>query len=337
MLKGKIKLGGCITNTILVLGILLFGYISVLAISSFFDGEYYNMSALLGGTFAFILFALSLYCLLPQRHSKKIMLVICIIWSVMLMILAIIGYVNRERSVEHNLLGEWIAETDEIKSKVVFEGNENDLEGTWSIYDYGNGKKEVIDFEVEDIENYTMEIVTEDGDIMFVPFAVSKDTLYFNNIKHKNPDKNVKIPKKMKKYDRYKTYVSNGVITPVGQGLFIGMTMDEVENVIKPATLQEEIGYYCYEMPETDISCHLDFFKGHLNEIELYIDDMDTMDGAIWYLSELYGNYTKERWTTNDKYIQYRWESDNLTVELNCDTEENTYYWIRYDYSIFVN
>lgn len=336
MLKGKIKLGGCITKIILTLGILMFVCACVSFVFSFFDDEYYDMSALLGGTIN-LLYALCLYSLLPQRHSKKIMFVICIIWTVMLIILAIIGYVNRERSVEYNLLGEWIAETDEFKSKVIFEGNENELEGTWSIYDYVNGKKEVLDFEVEDIEKFTMEIATEDGDIMFVPFAVSKDTLYFNDIKHENPIKNVKIPKEMTRYGGYKTYVKDGVITPIGHGLFIGMTMDEVENVIKPATLQEEIGYYCYEIPETDISCHLDFFKGHLNEIELYIDDMDTLDGAVGYLTELYGNYTKDRWTVDDKYIRYRWESDKLTVELNYNAETNTYYWIRYDYSIYVN
>ena len=175
-----------------------------------------------------------------------------------------------------------------------------------------------------------MEIATKDGDIIFIPFAVSNDTLYFDGIEHKNPDKNIKIPKEIEKNSTYKTYVRNGVITPVGQGLFLGMSKEEVENVIKPAVLQDGTAYYRYEIPGTDISCHLDFFKGELHSIEIYVEDMDTLDEAIDYLSNLYGDYTTEKWSTNQDYIKYEWVSYNLDININYDTKSNKYYWISY-------
>jgi len=330
LLKGKIKLGGCITNTIIVLGTLLFAFASILNIYTFFANEYSWLSLAIG-TLWFAFFCVSLNALLTHKYSKKIIFCICIMWCVTLIVSAVIGYVNRERSVEYNLLGEWIAETDEIKSKVVFEGNENDLEGTWSIYDYENGKKEVIDFEVEDIENYTMEIVTKDGDIMFVPFAVSKDTLYFNDIEHKNPDKNVKIPKGTI------TYIEDGIIKPVVNSLFIGMSKEEVEKVIRPTELEKEeynghIHYYYYEIPDTDLSCRLEFSdKEVLEKIEVYTNEKESLNDIIEILSNSYGNYerTENKLYEGCNYCTYEWKSNNMIIELEYQVESD-YYWITY-------
>ncbi len=327
--KDKTKLRGCITSGMNLFGALLFFFVSAMSVYAFFDNEY-SWGSLVIGTLWFIPFVFCLYCLLPQKNSKAITVIVCFVWCVVLIFSVIIGYVNRERDIEYNLLGVWVSENDEVKSKIIFEEDGNVLEGTWSFYDYINGKKEIIDFEVENIEDFTMEIATEDGDIIFIPFSVSKDTLYFDGIEHKNSDKNIRISKEMEKYNSYRTYVRNGVITPVGQGLFLGMSMDEVENIIKPAVLQKEIGYYQYVLPGTEISCHLDFFKGELHCIELYIEDIDSIDKAIDYLSNLYGEYTIERWSIDCDYIRYKWESYNLNININYNTKSNKYYWISY-------
>ena len=43
----------------------------------------------------------------------------------------------------------------------------------------------------------------------------------------------------------------------------------------------------------------------------------------------MYGEYTKEQWSTQENYYSYAWHSGNLVIELNDDTEEDKL-WIHY-------
>lgn len=249
----------------------------------------------------------------------------------LIVVLIIVGRSpNREQKpIEEHLLGEWVAANDNGESSIVFERDEDEYVGEWTVYDYRNKEWEEIDFTIKDIDNHIMTILLSDGDMEYVPFAVSKDTLIFADTEYKNKDKDVPIPT-----DEY-AYILDGVIRPVTMSCYMGMSKDEAAKAI-PYTLEHSYGdtYYC-ELPESeygDIRLQLRFDDEYeLNEITYWIGDeyYDDKSGLVDHLSDLYGDYTKEQWSTQENYYHYIWESGNLVITLNDNTEDDSL-WIEY-------
>ena len=236
---------------------------------------------------------------------------------------------NEQKPIEEHLLGEWVVENDNGESSIIFELEDDEYVGEWTVYDYRNKEWEEIDFTIKDIDNHIMTILLDDGDMEYVPFAVSKDTLIFADTEYKNKDKDVPIPT-----DEY-TYILDGVIRPVTMSCYMGMTKDEVDKAMPYTPYRTDDDRYYYELPENeygDIRLWLSFDEKYgLNNITYWIGNeyYDNKSGLIEYLSDMYGEYTKEQWSTQETYFSHTWHSGNLVIELNEDTEEGKL-WIDY-------
>ncbi|MBR5022883.1 MAG: hypothetical protein IKY18_06755 [Oscillospiraceae bacterium] len=272
---------------------------------------------------------------LPPEKKKKIYIWSGVVLAVIVIAVAIIGVVsylqNRILPTEEYLLGEWTASNENGEATIVFEKDNGEYTAEWSIYDYSNKEWSKSTFTIKEIDNYVMTILMDDGTIEFVPFAVSKDTLFFADTEYKSENKNVPIPK-----EKF-AYIVDDVIHPVTMGCYMGMSVDEADKAL-PYKLEERYSnsYYC-ELPEEkygEVSLQLRFDDEYgLDEIKYWIDDKYYEDRytLIEYLSDLYGEYEEKQWSNMEKYYSYIWTSGNLEIRLTEDTEEKS---IFIDYSI---
>ena len=229
-----------------------------------------------------------------------------------------------EKSIEEHLLGEWIAENDNGETSIVFEQEGDKYIGEWIVYNYNSKEWEELNFTIKEIDNHLMTILTDDGEIEFVPFAVSKDTLIFANVEYKNESKNVPIP--VSEY----AYIKEGVIWPVTYGCYMGMSKDEVEKVVAPLEIKEYPGdsVYCMLTERTygQVKLVFDFDETYgLARISYYLDDdhYDSKENVIIYLSGLYGEYEKIDHTDNGIYW-YVWNVGNLEIRLSDHIESKS-------------
>ena len=185
---------------------------------------------------------------LPQPLRKRVYIIgSSVIVGCVLVIGAIhiiTSIINKPLSVEEHLLGEWIAENENGEASIIFkENNDGDYSAEWSIYDYTKKEWLKTNFTIKDIDNHIMTILLDDGKIQFIPFAVSKDTLFFDGTGYKNNEKNVPIP------DSEYAYIANGVILPI-DNCYMGMSRDEVEKALDPLTVEHEKSWSTCELPD---------------------------------------------------------------------------------------
>lgn len=255
-----------------------------------------------------------------MKNKVRTIVIGCSIVCVSVIVFSILGYINREKTVEENLLGKWVAENSDGESTIVFSQDENNLLGLWTVYDYMEYEWIETSFKIKEINKYSMEILTGDGEIRFIPFSVSKDTLFFDNVEYVNHDKNIKIP------PNTITYISDNKIRPVTEGLFLGMTKDEVENIIYPNLLSEDIGHdYFYEIQDVDldndIRCTFEFGSIGFQDDELAAVtykgfSSEEKNFLLEYCCDHYGEYEKEEWTSLENHYYYTWKSGNLVVRM---------------------
>lgn len=234
---------------------------------------------------------------------------------------------KKEKPIEEHLLGEWIAENDNGESSIIFEFEDDEYVGEWTIYDYKNKEWEEIDFTIKKIDNHIMTILLDNGDVEYIPFAVSKDTLFFSDVEHKNRSKDVPIP-----IDEF-AYIKDGVICPVTYGCYMGMSKREIDRVLAPLdVVHYNTGSYCVLSEEyggITMSFNFDDDYG-LDEISYDIDEYyDNRYDIAEYLSEIYGEYEREQWATSDNYFSWTWYSGNMVVRLNENVERKSL-WIDY-------
>ncbi len=266
--------------------------------------------------------------------SKKVVAIGAIILCVVILFAIKIGTTKsvEEKPTEEHLLGKWIAENYNGESTIIFEQSGDKYVGEWTVYDYYDKEWDTLSFTIKEIDGYVMTILIDNGEMEYVPFAVSKDTLIFADTEYKNEDKDVPIST-----DKY-TYILDGIIRPVTMNCYFGMSNEEASKII-PYTLKdygyENIKeYYCI-LPEDKyghIKLVLAFDDEYgLDEITYWLDDehYNIKSGLIDFLSDLYGDYTKEQWSTYENYYSYIWHSGNLVIRLNEDTEDDTL-WIDY-------
>ena len=262
---------------------------------------------------------------LPQHLKKKIYIIgSSVIVSCVLVIGAIhiiTSIINKPLSVEEHLLGEWIAENENGEASIIFKETKNgDYSAEWSIYDYTKKEWSKTDFTIKDIDNHIMTILLDDGKIQFIPFAVSKDTLFFDGTGYKNNEKNVPIP------DNEYTYIVDGVILPI-DNCYMGMSRDEVEKALDPLEVRHsKPDSYCM-LPvgdEDEIKMSFDFDDDYgLEAIHYWLEDYyEQKSSLIDMLSDIYGDYEKSKWSGFDNYYRYTWCSGNLVIDLNEDIEE---------------
>lgn len=262
---------------------------------------------------------------LPQPLRKRVYIIggSVIVGCVLVIgaIHIITSIINKPLSVEEHLLGEWIAENENGEASIIFkENNDGDYSAEWSIYDYTKKEWLKTNFIIKDIDNHIMTILLDDGKIQFIPFAVSKDTLFFDGTGYKNYEKNVPIP------DGEYAYIVDGVILPVDK-CYMGMSRDEVEKALDPLEVKHsKPDSYCM-LPvdgenEIKISFYFDDNYG-LEEIHYWLEDYyEQKNSLIDMLSDKYGDYEKSKWSGFDNYYRYTWHSGNLIIDLNEDIEE---------------
>ena len=269
--------------------------------------------------------------IIGKLKSKKGAIIGAVILCLIIVFIVIISTTKtvEEKSVEEHLLGEWIAGNENGEASIAFRQNGDKYIGEWTVYDYSNKEWEELNFTIKETDGYVMTILFDNGEMEYVPFAVSKDTLIFADTEYKNKDKNVPIPT-----DKY-TYILDGVMRPVTMSCYMGMTKDEVDNAMPYTPYITDDDCYYYDLPENeygDIRLWLNFDEKYgLNDITYWPGEeyYDNKSGIIEFLSDLYGDYTKEQWSTQETYYSYTWHSGNLVIELNDDTEDNTL-WIHY-------
>lgn len=261
---------------------------------------------------------------LPQPLRKRVYIIgSSVIVGCVLVIGAIhiiTSIINKPLSVEEHLLGEWIAENENGEASIIFkENNDGDYSAEWSIYDYTKKEWLKTNFTIKDIDNHIMTILLDDGKIQFIPFAVSKDTLFFDGTGYKNNEKNVPIP------DSEYAYIVNGVILPIDK-CYMGMSRDEVEKALDPLTVEHEKSWSTCELPEEYGNVRMEFSfhdEFGLKEIKYWLHDYyEQKNSLIDMLSDKYGDYEKSKWSGFDNYYRYTWCSGNLVIDLNEDIEE---------------
>ena len=261
---------------------------------------------------------------LPQPLRKRVYIIgSSVIVGCVLVIGAIhiiTSIINKPLSVEEHLLGEWIAENENGEASIIFkENNDGDYSAEWSIYDYTKKEWLKTNFTIKDIDNHIMTILLDDGKIQFIPFAVSKDTLFFDGTGYKNNEKNVPIP------DSEYAYIANGVILPI-DNCYMGMSRDEVEKALDPLTVEHEKSWSTCELPDEYGNVMMRFSfddEFGLNEITYRLNDYyEQKSSLIDMLSDIYGDYEKSKWSGFDNYYRYTWRSGNLVINLNEDIEE---------------
>lgn len=261
---------------------------------------------------------------LPQPLRKRVYIIggSVIVGCVLVIgaIYIITSIINKPLSVEEHLLGEWIAENENGEASIIFKENEDgDYSAEWCIYDYTDKEWLKSNFIIKDIDNHIMTILLDDGKIQFIPFAVSKDTLFFDGTGYKNNEKNVPIP------DSEYAYIVDGVILPI-DNCYMGMSRDEIEKALDPLTVEHEKSWSTCELPDEYGNVMMRFSfddEFGLNEITYWLNDYyEQKSSLIDMLSDIYGDYEKSKWSGFDNYYRYTWRSGNLVINLNEDIEE---------------
>ena len=261
---------------------------------------------------------------LPQPLRKRVYIIggSVIVGCVLVIgaIYIITSIINKPLSVEEHLLGEWIAENENGEASIIFKENEGgDYSAEWCIYDYTDKEWLKSNFIIKDIDNHIMTILLDDGKIQFIPFAVSKDTLFFDGTGYKNNEKNVPIP------DSEYAYIVDGVILPI-DNCYMGMSRDEIEKALDPLTVEHEKSWSTCELPDEYGNVMMRFSfddEFGLNEITYWLNDYyEQKSSLIDMLSDIYGDYEKSKWSGFDNYYRYTWRSGNLVINLNEDIEE---------------
>lgn len=261
---------------------------------------------------------------LPQPLRKRVYIIggSVIVGCVLVIgaIYIITSIINKPLSVEEHLLGEWIAENENGEASIIFKENEDgDYSAEWCIYDYTDKEWLKSNFIIKDIDNHIMTILLDDGKIQFIPFAVSKDTLFFDGTGYKNNEKNVPIP------DSEYAYIVDGVILPI-DNCYMGMSRDEIEKSLDPLTVEHEKSWSTCELPDEYGNVMMRFSfddEFGLNEITYWLNDYyEQKSSLIDMLSDIYGDYEKSKWSGFDNYYRYTWRSGNLVINLNEDIEE---------------
>lgn len=271
---------------------------------------------------------------LPPEKKKKIYIwsgvALAVIVITVAVILIVSYFQNRILPTEEYLLGEWTASNENGEATIIFEKDNGEYTAEWSVYDYSNKEWSKSTFTIKEIDNYVMTILMGDGTIEFVPFAVSKDTLFFADTEYKNESKNVPIPK-----EKF-AYIVDDVIHPVTMGCYMGMSVDEVRKVI-PYKLEEftEHSYNCY-LPDDeygDTYLRFDFDDeyglttiGYCIDEDLYKDE----ESICNYVSERYGECEIKHWDTNENIYSHCWQTGNLDVNLTLFTDTENL-WLEYE------
>ena len=255
---------------------------------------------------------------------KKILL------TILLILCFLIALTGCNQSTESALVGKWTCSTydSDNEATIVFEKGEDGLIGEITLIDEDNDEWSKNSFQVESIENFTIKLLLDNGKIEKSSFAISKDTLIIFGSEFKNSDKNIKI-------ERDDTYIIDGVIMPVIEDVFFGMTSTEFKNTdfyndncSSYSSEYLDLPDWFYPSVDGFVSYNFDEESGKLNSLEFFFDkDTDTKteklkNNIIDAYSSQFGNYTTREWGTQD-YTEYTWTSGNMLIEFCDQTRED--------------
>lgn len=260
----------------------------------------------------------------------------CILWLLMIIVLfsgCSLQIEKKEETIEDSLIGVWktgiiegIAEAD-----IKFECVNDKYIGEYNIYDYTTNEWSRQNFELKSVENFTMTLLLATGKIEQHSFAVSKNTLYFAGFEFLNSEKNVVS-------NRTDTYIKDGVISPIIDDVFLGMTKEEFEKTDFIKECSKAItGYdlpdnYFEWYPSENLSNWVNGYYGLsdncLNSLIFYFNYDLMEEGSTYIVSKLIDEYSSRFGDYAESSGRYTWVSGNLEIVLNTNTEH--YYQVEY-------
>lgn len=241
---------------------------------------------------------------------------------------------KRPETIEESLLGKWEVQSidGQIEADIQFEFSNGEYIGKYSLYDYANNKWATNNFKLKSVDNFTLTLLLDTGEIEQLSFAVSKDTIFLSGIAYTNPTKNVPT-------DRKDTYVKDGIITPIIADVFLGMTEIEFNKTdFRKSCTTNTTGFDLpdnfYKWYPEDVGtswANVYFSNDKLTSLVLYLDQgFDEKTSAfiaehiIDECTSKYGIYT----LTNGKY---EWATGNIYITFDTTTE----YWYQLEYSLY--
>ena len=258
-----------------------------------------------------------------------------ILFLVMLLVVSLAGCTSKKQeSLEESLLGEWKAQSidGKVEADIQFEFSEGEYIGKYNLYDYTNNKWATNDFKLKSIDNFTLTLLLDTGKIEQLSFAVSKDTLFLSGIAYKNTTKNIST-------DRKDTYIKDGVITPILDDVFLGMTEAEFNKTDFRKSCRTGItgfdlpdNFYKWYPENTGKNWASSYFSSDkLTSLVLYLDNGFDDKTAKFIVEHVVDECTSKYGEYTLSYGKYKWKTGNIYVTFDTTTED----WYRLEYSLY--
>lgn len=261
--------------------------------------------------------------------------------AVILLIQCIIPLSGCSDKHTHPLVGEWVYEAQSGDSSVIitFEETDDKLTGVKKVLDVKNGSWVSNTFEVQSIEGFFITLLLDNGTLEKSSFSVSKDTLYLSGNEFKNESKYVPI-------NRFDTYIADGVIKPVIDDVYFGMSESELksttfykEKVTSESNRGDRVLYVTgWGNPLVTCSFYYDLDdNGHLCHIKMvfgsYFHEL-AKEQSKKLMGNLIKVYNNQHGTCTSDGSLYQWQTGNMIIDLDDQSNGDAWYVFQLEFSL---
>lgn len=264
-----------------------------------------------------------------QRWSISILLL-----TILLVALLVGCSSKKPETIEESLLGEWKAQSidGQVEADIQFVFSGGEYIGKYNLYDYTSNKWATNNFKLKSVDNFTLTLLLDTGEIEQLSFAVSKDTLFLSGIAYTNATKSIPT-------DRKDTYVKDGIITPILDDVFLGMTEAEFNRTdfrksctTKMSGFDLPDNFYKWYPEDTGTSWANSYFpSGKLTALVLYLDYGFDEKTSTFIAEHIIDEYTSKYGTYTLSNGKYGWATGNIYITFDTTTE----YWYTLEYSLY--
>ncbi len=257
-----------------------------------------------------------------------------------------------EEKVENPLLGKWTSKTAQTEATFEFAEMADEIIGTWSYYDYEEGKWGEFDFTVKEQTNFSITLLIQDGTLDTMSCWIAGDSLYMDGARYINSEKNVVLSEYISNYN----IVIDGKPMPVYGNILLGMSFNEVEIALSGSLEKfEENKYYNPNVSSSyaytaeykiDGGMLYFYFDGQFSLIEfrqtMFNNETLFMNDYISNADSAFGSAVFEKKDTEKYYHDvYTWHSDNVRISLDytqaADNEDSNWVSLTYEIKPTVN
>ena len=243
---------------------------------------------------------------------------------------------NTVESIEDSLVGVWktTVGNGNLEAEIEFQKSGDEYIGEYNLYDYSESKWCTNKFKLKSIDNFTLTLLLSTGEIEQMSFAVSKDTLYLSGIAFVNSEKSIATT-------RTDTYIKNGVITPIINDVFFGMSEIEFNNSefrkkCSNSTSGFNLPKNFYDWYPSEYSGFNwgseHFYNDSLCSLNLYFSYNAKLSSAQVILMNIIDEYSSQFGAYSQSEGVYTWQSGNIEITLESLVYDAglSYYHIRY-------